>query len=1457
MSDFTKLNPLGKLKNNVSIYIGKTMSESCSELIIENDDGVDKIVEKDMTFFPASLKLFDEILVNATDTIFPFSTKRIDVEINKYNDGMLRVVNYCDHNIKLTVDKSREPTTKNKDIDSAKNKDTSSTKNKDTSSTKNKDTDVPIPLGIFVDLHTSSNFRSKNNTMENMEQYMDDYKINMPFEYIHKNTTFEKEDEIDYNELNLDIDYRSGSNGIGSKLVFYLSQKTIIEIVRNGKYFCIISENPNRLTLRDFIKNGESPLKLVFLDLKKSSADDLKFIYSEDLRNKNAKNCVSYSYLLSDAFFDLEKSSDKDPLKSLSEKELRKIANQNTKELYRRRVYDSAICYAHKGVTFNLNYDGIDKKLQFRSYEDGIKSLLGNIVFTSTTPTTGNDSSFSVVSAPEFSSTTKIKKDMNNSVKFYGFINGTHFKKGVTKELLDYIIKYATAGKAKNCELNSSATIAKNNIYFSNYILVCNLFIHAPMFKDQNKTELTNNDLFVKRLSVIDESSIKDNVTRNKKETAKLINDMIEKDRINKRLLFGNIDQRIIDKHSFFLNLANKKITVNNELSYDIIKKYEKPASIDKTKNILVITEGNSAKTAITKGFSTNSDNIFYAFFPLRGKPKNTYNTSDEVSIDNEEFKCILKIVNLNPNLKYETQEELNTLKFIRIIFGCDQDSDGFHIISLLMCFVWKYFKNLFLKGYFRIFFTPIITYKLIKSKHMFTFNESIFKQYKISHSEKYIKFYDKITFKKFEEYLDDNNLRNTMKLSYKMTYLKGLGSSDEEQSQEFVNDMYLLTLIPKGDFKEEILNNTEEWFKLAFDKSKSDARKEFLNINTTRSILPDDGKYELELFMQNEFKNYSNEANIRSIPLLSDGLKESLRKIMYTVVSKMNTSEKYASVKTVKVNNMASIVSDKTKHKHGEVSLNDAIVLLAQNFIDSNNLPMLHGVGLFGSRKETGDAAQPRYIEVKESECLKYIFNKKDFKLVNYVIEDGEQLEPLFLLPNIPITLINGTAGIGTGYSTYIPRFHPIDIIDIISNRLKIMINFNNNFDSMDMINELNRNYDDMRMLTPWSKLSLVDIQRSKTGTSFSQTVRYRYDKDTNNLYVLDIPLGIKLNNITELLLLDAPSSDFKIKKTTTATDTTNNKTIDSTSSDYVYINDYTVITFGNYYLFKLKLKHSVDEEDIAKILKRYKFSNSKALSISNTTMRVIEYETNDEEPDYSRIHYKINNSLSNEEHNVKIKNMTIRTIITEWITYRSHFYLERKKMIIYENNKQLLLLKNKIRYIKDTNNGTINHKNINSVSKLIDKLVELKYDDINEKDEDGDDDEDNGTKSKTRKFGYLIKLPMISLVEEEINKLEKQHDELNKENKKFIKKNHLSIWLEELDGLKTYLLNYEENVTDVDAYYNSVLANKKNNEKSMKKLKVFNKVEHDKYVTRVLEYNFALPSINKFIKHIGGKSK
>ena len=179
--------------------------------------------------------------------------------------------------------------------------------------------------------------------------------------------------------------------------------------------------------------------------------------------------------------------------------------------------------------------------------------------------------------------------------------------------------------------------------------------------------------------------------------------------------------------------------------------------------------------------------------------------------------------------------------------------------------------------------------------------------------------------------------------------------------------------------------------------------------------------------FFNTALKTFSLYDNVRSIPKLTDGLKPSQRK------SICGTLSRGESAGEIKVERLASIIAFKTDYHHGATSLVSTIVGMANATMPGmNNMNLFMPNGQFGSRL-TKDAGAGRYIDTLLSPYFRQLFKKEDDCILQPLIVDGEEIEPITYVPLLPISLINGASGTGTGHACEIYSYHPEELRDAI----------------------------------------------------------------------------------------------------------------------------------------------------------------------------------------------------------------------------------------------------------------------------------------------------------------------------------------------------------------------------------------------------------------------------------------
>ena len=174
--------------------------------------------------------------------------------------------------------------------------------------------------------------------------------------------------------------------------------------------------------------------------------------------------------------------------------------------------------------------------------------------------------------------------------------------------------------------------------------------------------------------------------------------------------------------------------------------------------------------------------------------------------------------------------------------------------------------------------------------------------------------------------------------------------------------------------------------------------------------------------FVDTKLKLYSAHSNVRGIPFIGDGMKQAHRKAIYGMLCRGENADKDT------VERLAARCCSDTDSHHGAGSMEGTIVGLAQNFAGANNIPLIEGIGQFGSRLSK-QPASARYIKAKLSPNFRKLFRKEDDLILKHHISNGDKIEPIYFIPLLPMSLVNGVEGMGTGHSTYILSYNPDDI--------------------------------------------------------------------------------------------------------------------------------------------------------------------------------------------------------------------------------------------------------------------------------------------------------------------------------------------------------------------------------------------------------------------------------------------
>jgi len=367
----------------------------------------------------------------------------------------------------------------------------------------------------------------------------------------------------------------------------------------------------------------------------------------------------------------------------------------------------------------------------------------------------------------------------------------------------------------------------------------------------------------------------------------------------------------------------------------------------------------------------------------------------------NTEISHLVKILGLEFGKKYQTKEDLASLRYKKVNVFSDQDLDGHHIAGLIINFIHAQWPSLFeLKpNFIERFATPIM---------------------KVRHKRNSAKEMDFFTLHEYNEWAKENE--KSLHL-WNIKYLKGLGSSNNQDAKRYFKALRKHTV----DFTLQDRTDNKA-IELAFDPDRADERKEWLlKYDPSTYVDYSVDSITTKMFFDNEFIHFSNYDNIRSIPCAVDGLKPTQRKVLFGCLKSRQFNE-------VKVSQLVGRIAEMTNYHHGEASLVETICAMAQDHLGTNNVNYLYPEGQFGSRlAKPSIHAQPRYIYTYIDKITRFLFRQEDDPILEYIQDEGQSTEPVTYYPILPTVLFNGATGIGTGWSTDVPCYHPLEVANAI----------------------------------------------------------------------------------------------------------------------------------------------------------------------------------------------------------------------------------------------------------------------------------------------------------------------------------------------------------------------------------------------------------------------------------------
>ncbi|RXW18452.1 hypothetical protein EST38_g7420 [Candolleomyces aberdarensis] len=719
----------------------------------------------------------------------------------------------------------------------------------------------------------------------------------------------------------------------------------------------------------------------------------------------------------------------------------------------------------------------------------------------------------------------------------------------------------------------------------------------------------------------------------------------------------------------------------------------------------LILTEGDSAKALAVSGLGVVGRDS-YGVFPLRGKLLNVREARHDQIMKNEEIQNIKKIMGLQHNKDYN---DASGLRYGRLMIMTDQDHDGSHIKGLLINFLDHFYPSLLkIPGFLVEFVTPIV--RVRKGKQVKDF----------------------FTIPEYEQWLEATPDAR----KWESKYYKGLGTSTQEDAQGYFSNMEK-HMIPFSTTQQ----GDRELLELAFSKKKADDRKEWLRNFKPGTFLD----HRLRQIPYSEFINkelilFSMADNIRSIPCIADGLKPGQRKVIWGCFKRKIKKE-------IKVAQLVGYISEHAAYHHGEASLGTTIINLAQDYVGANNLALLKPSGQFGTRETGGkDAAAPRYLFTTTKPITRAVYHPADDRLLKYLKDDDTPIEPEWYMPVVPMVLINGAEGIGTGWSTNIPPFNPAEIV---ANLRRLM-------DGEEQV-----------PILPWWRGFRGEIKLTGKG-KYEIVGTVKKTSDTT-VEISELPVH-KWTQSFKAELESMITGDKPTKEKNKDDDKENEP---ETKKEKAKVKEPLIKDFKEHHdnlhvLFEVIMESKqLEAAEKTGLIEFFGLSSK----LSTTNMMLFDFEG------------KIKKYDSPEE------------VIEEFYPIRLAYYQKRKDFLAGEIETALNKLQNQIRFIQmivEKKLNVSNRKKADIVADLrrleftpfpkVTKAKTANAEDAEEEEEEEEDDGDNPSGAVTD-YDYLLGMPIYSLTREKIERLNQQAREREEELLVLLKKSPKDLWNTDLD--------------------------------------------------------------------------
>ncbi len=677
----------------------------------------------------------------------------------------------------------------------------------------------------------------------------------------------------------------------------------------------------------------------------------------------------------------------------------------------------------------------------------------------------------------------------------------------------------------------------------------------------------------------------------------------------------------------------------------------------------LFLVEGESAKTMAVGLISKMSEGSeYYGVFPLKGKLLNVMKSGFEQYYNNKEIEAIKEYLNIKEGIDYRDQNARNTLRYGKVIYLMDSDDDGKHIEGLALTLFYHKFNTLLsIPNFFMTFRTPII---------------------KARKGKEHIKFYTIVDYKSWA------NTKNNILTGWKFKYYKGLGRFEEHDIESEIRNPLTTQYIYD--------DQAPYYFNLAFAKKTKDERKMWITRHVDYDGIEKFTELPMSSFINYEVIRHSMVDVLRNIPSMRDGFKPSYRKVVRGCYVKWKTKTGSHTTAQVKTAGLAGIVTEETNYPYGEISLVGCIDHMCLTYPGTHNIQLLYAHGDHGKRINNGKTpAAPRYTYTRPTYIWPYLFKTEDNDLLIYIYDEGKYIEPEFYLPVIPLSM-DGVRGIGTGFSSTIQSYNPIDIKNWLCCRIRGMdlptlIPWYKNFKGTVQIIDKNN----VESITPSNIdlsglgiYSLSEIVMNKEEENEIEKERMKLEmKDMRNMYTdYNINTQEKDENDDDDPLGLEEIGFSKKSKSNIGVLTTGCFHMDGTT---VIITELPIgISMEAYNKWLIKLR---DEKDKGKLkIRDFKMKLDQTIPY----FEIYGFDN----PTYKRLRlnksYSMGNMVLLDINNKPKRYKTIDMLIEDWFQWRYPYYEKRKQNMIKVLDEKIILISWKIKFVLAIIDGTIRGK-------------------------------------------------------------------------------------------------------------------------------------------------------------------